>query len=97
MSPIELTNNTPFEIILPSMTVQQFKEFLKKQWRNVSIASYDSQIILTPEIAQEILNITSNDLATVGEIGHITTWSVSWIWIDKEMLKQTVSRIMEKI
>lgn len=70
-----------------SMTVKEFKEIMIADWKNIAITPYDDTIVMTPEIMKKILHDTTiTALPQDKPIG-----------IDKEMLKQTVSWMMEKL
>jgi hypothetical protein len=71
-----------------SLTLKDLKQLLLSQGKSVEIMPYDSDIIVTPEIMKKILNDTSvsSQVSSTSSIG-----------IDKEMLKQTVSRLMQKL
>jgi hypothetical protein len=73
-----------------SLTVKDLKQLLLSQGKSVEIMSYDNDIIVTPEIMKKIL---SDDT----DVSSQTSSSTSSIGIDKEMLKQTVSRLMQKL
>ena len=72
----------------PSMTVKEFKEIMIADWKNITITPYDDTIMMTPEIMKKILN----DEKTISTLPQDKS-----IGIDKEMLKQTVSWMMEKL
>lgn len=70
-----------------SMTVKEFKEILISQWKQLEITPYDDKILLTSDIMKKIISDTS----------IIPQNSSSSVWIDKEMMKQTLSWFIEKI
>lgn len=69
-----------------TMTVKAWKEILKTQWVDIPITSYDDTIVVTPDIIKKILSDTDYNKKITSDLG-----------IDKEMLKQTVSWMMEKL
>ncbi len=71
-----------------SMTVKEFKEMLNVQGKQILITEYDHTVIATPEIMKQIL----------WELWSTPSPSLpSSVWIDKEMMKQTLSRFIEKL
>ncbi len=72
----------------PSMTVKEFKEIMIANWKNITITPYDDTIMMTPEIMKKILS-DENTISTLPQDKSIG--------IDKEMLKQTVSWMMERL
>lgn len=72
-----------------SITVKAFKEILIAQGQKMDIMPYDDAIILTPEIMKTLVS-WSTDLSSVSKTQEA-------IGIDKEMMKQTLSRLIEKI
>ena len=70
------------------MTVKEFKEMLISQGKKITITAYDETIIVTPDIMKKILS----------EVWDTVAPSLSTsVWIDKEMMKQTLSWFIEKL
>lgn len=72
-----------------TITLKDVKEVLISQGYTMEIMPYDSEIIVTPEIMKKMLA----DSPSI----HKSIWNSNTIGVDKEMLKQTLSRLMEKI
>ncbi len=70
-----------------SMTVKEFKEILISQWKKIEITSYDDTVLLTPEIIKKL--IADTDIRQQK--------NSSSVWIDKEMMKNTVNWFMDNI
>ena len=73
---------------LAAMTVKEFKELLASQWREIMIIADDEFTLLTPDIVKKILL----DKKSVNSM----SWHTS-VWVDKEMMKQTLSRFIQKL
>lgn len=72
---------------ISDMTVKEFKQMLIAQGQQITITAYDESIILTPDIMKTI----------VSEIWDTNHPISSSVWIDKEMMKQTLSWFIEKL
>jgi hypothetical protein len=67
------------------MTVKELKQILIQQGQKLEITPYDDSIIATSDITKKMLS-------------SYTDWNQkNSVWIDKEMIKQTMSRLVEKI
>ncbi len=85
-----------------TMTVAVFKSGLQSQWYDIQIMPYDADIALTPEIMQSIMDMLSS---SPSQDKHSSTLShqsshestLSSVGIDKDMIKQSLSRLIEKI
>jgi hypothetical protein len=82
------------------MTIAQFKQLLLSQGQQVAISSYDEVVTLTPEITNRILSdqwiIYSSWIVPHSLISKPNIWW-SVIGVDKENMKQLLSRFIEKI
>lgn len=72
------------------ITIKEFKEMLITEWISTEITAYDDNVMVTPEIMKEIISNSNNKWLWLSKAD-------SSIGIDKELLKETLSRVMEKI